>query len=543
MGYVAPASNAVDFSHAAGYSAPAYTAVNLASIVPPTYQSVVEALAGALAHSSVLNAHPAAASGAALALVRNTQVFGRSTVTEAVAAAELSSGGLLVLALITNSMTAATVDANQLRVPRTAVNGFSVAEVNAITYLAKEVVSNGVGVNAIADFGGLVASVLEALSFVHSHATRVEAIDSLAAGFTASSVLSVVYHLVREIDEALGVGDSLLRRQFNEILESAAVGNTLTNKLKAKETALAELGVSGLVRLLFKSFVESGVGFTTNTVEDVRILRAIAEALTIVEVADDFLHAAQIVAEAAALTSIGRWFIGGLATSTAGVGAQLDQTVRALKVAITTLGMTATATPHLRLMALISESLGDSDSLDFRQILSQVLTDGFAFVGSLVIAGQAYYVRVMNTETFGLWEYNNFNFNSFALVGNKYMAASSTGIFELTGSTDAGTNIAASVKTGLMDFGTSLKKRMPEAYIGYTSTGTLVMKVTTTTGGTKEENWYQLTETQGAHDTERLKVGKGLSARYWQFEVINSGGADFDIASIELHPVVLTRRV
>jgi hypothetical protein len=40
-----------------------------------------------------------------------------------------------------------------------------------------------------------------------------------------------------------------------------------------------------------------------------------------------------------------------------------------------------------------------------------------------------------------------------------------------------------------------------------------------------------------------VKIGKGLRSRYWQFELVNIDGADFDLDTIEFHPVLLTRRV
>jgi hypothetical protein len=40
-----------------------------------------------------------------------------------------------------------------------------------------------------------------------------------------------------------------------------------------------------------------------------------------------------------------------------------------------------------------------------------------------------------------------------------------------------------------------------------------------------------------------VRLGKGLEARYWQFEVRNQGGAYFDLNTIELKPTKLRRRV
>ena len=51
------------------------------------------------------------------------------------------------------------------------------------------------------------------------------------------------------------------------------------------------------------------------------------------------------------------------------------------------------------------------------------------------------------------------------------LAANSNGIYVLTGDDSAGTDIDALIKTGLIDFGTSLEKQIPYAYIGLSKSG------------------------------------------------------------------------
>jgi hypothetical protein len=55
---------------------------------------------------------------------------------------------------------------------------------------------------------------------------------------------------------------------------------------------------------------------------------------------------------------------------------------------------------------------------------------------------------------------------------------------------------------------------------------------------------YLLTATgkSGLHGNH-VRLGKGLVARYWQFEVRNQGGAAFELNAIELKPTQLRRRV
>ena len=100
------------------------------------------------------------------------------------------------------------------------------------------------------------------------------------------------------------------------------------------------------------------------------------------------------------------------------------------------------------------------------------------------------------------------------------------------------------IKTGISNLGSGLKKRVPRAYIGYTSDGTLLLKTITTQTGQKIERWYQLGEhTADAPYQGRVKMARGVDSVYWQFELTNIDGADFEIDTLQLYPVAITRRI
>lgn len=152
---------------------------------------------------------------------------------------------------------------------------------------------------------------------------------------------------------------------------------------------------------------------------------------------------------------------------------------------------------------------------------------------------------VLNTKTLGATPYNNFDFNSFAAFNETTYAAKTDGIYDLTGDTDQGEAIVAEIRTGQMNLGTGKEKRCPTAYIGAKTNGSLVMKVVTDEpSGTKTENWYAV-ETRPADSvrTTRVTFGRGLKSVYWQFALSNVDGSDFELASLEMLPVILTRRI
>ena len=152
---------------------------------------------------------------------------------------------------------------------------------------------------------------------------------------------------------------------------------------------------------------------------------------------------------------------------------------------------------------------------------------------------------VMNTEgDRPLSQYLNYDFNSFARIGDRYFAASDEGLYQLGGDTDDGERIDAHIKTMMLDFGTPLQKRVVSAYVGYTASGSLVLKVRSVDDGRLVEHWYKSKAVTADAPREGYKrLGMGAKSRYWQFELANVDGADFEITQVELHPMVLTRRV
>lgn len=148
---------------------------------------------------------------------------------------------------------------------------------------------------------------------------------------------------------------------------------------------------------------------------------------------------------------------------------------------------------------------------------------------------------VMQTERGALTEYTNYPFNSFAAFNGTFLGASEDGVFALTGDTDNGAAIAAAARGMTTDFGSSHLKRIERAYVGYRSTGQMVLRVVTEERWTRDYAIAPATHAglHGAH----ARFGRGLEARYWQFEVRNHEGCDFSMDMIELKPIKLKRRV
>lgn len=209
--------------------------------------------------------------------------------------------------------------------------------------------------------------------------------------------------------------------------------------------------------------------------------------------------------------------------------------------------VSAELTGSAAIFAFLSDSFEFDASLTDQQQIIQALQDGIEFGITLYTGADTYTAWVMTPETRAMRSYSNYAFNSYAHFGGRLFAAKDDGIYVLEGDTDAGQAISASVRTGLLDFGSRQLKRVERAYLGYTAKGTLALRVTTTSPeGEKIDYTYRMVTPplSDAPRETRIVIGKGLQSVYWAFELDNSlDGADFELHDMTVLPIVLSRKV
>lgn len=210
-----------------------------------------------------------------------------------------------------------------------------------------------------------------------------------------------------------------------------------------------------------------------------------------------------------------------------------------------TMAVTETLSLERTVVVVEVDTIMVTDTASVQQVLTELLEDGVVLATSVSFGAEDYDAWVINTQTLGPSQYTNFPFNSFALYRGQYYAAGDDGVYVLEGETDEGSAIAARVRTGLSNLGSGRQKRMPQAYLGYTSSGELVLKVRITgVTGEKREYWYRGTkQTADATREGRIKIGRGLKSVYWEFELCNKDGAEFELDVIQLWPMILDRRL
>jgi hypothetical protein len=207
--------------------------------------------------------------------------------------------------------------------------------------------------------------------------------------------------------------------------------------------------------------------------------------------------------------------------------------------------MVAVPSGSARILAVIDETIaiGDTPATTLEALSRLQETVGFNV--TLTIGDETYVAWVVNTETRAAWEYANYPFNSFCEFDGRCYGAAADGIYTLGGETDAGTDIKARFRLGLSTLGIAKEKRIPAIYWGVRTNGDVIIKmIVTDETGEKFEHWYRLTARGAAGTREaRTQIGRGLESVYWDMEVENVDGADFEFDNIQMLPMILDRRV
>lgn len=152
-----------------------------------------------------------------------------------------------------------------------------------------------------------------------------------------------------------------------------------------------------------------------------------------------------------------------------------------------------------------------------------------------------YSAYALQTERRALTTYSNLPIRGLTAFNGVYLAAGPGGLFVLGGNTDAGALISATARLANTDFGSAQLKRVEQMFVNYRTDGDLTLKVIT-----DEHEAYDYTLPAAGHATlaaGRTKIGRGAKGVYWQMELSNRDGADFEFDRITVDPQALSRKL
>lgn len=196
-----------------------------------------------------------------------------------------------------------------------------------------------------------------------------------------------------------------------------------------------------------------------------------------------------------------------------------------------------TLTPRLVLSATASDEAVLDDNFSVKMLYRPEVWEQVTFTAIFAAPDGGVTTWALNTRTGAVTEYENYDFNSFANLGVHYLGASADGLYALDGDDDDGTPTIARLKSGYAQFGGSRFTAFKAAYLGIRGDGNIYLKLDTADG--RSYTYKTVIQDQ---QTTKVRLGKGLRARYFAFE-LTTEGQDFDLDNVEFIPMVATRRV
>ena len=159
-----------------------------------------------------------------------------------------------------------------------------------------------------------------------------------------------------------------------------------------------------------------------------------------------------------------------------------------------------------------------------------------------VYTNAALMVHVMNTITNAVTVFSNYDYDSFAVIDGKYIAAGEQGLVQLDAAElDVTDQITARFATGQLKLGSSAQKRLSDFYFAARSEGSIRLMVYV---DDQAPYIYTLDPVAVSRLKQRRSlIGKGARGKYWQFAFENTNGLDFEFDSMSIAAVVTDRRI
>lgn len=176
------------------------------------------------------------------------------------------------------------------------------------------------------------------------------------------------------------------------------------------------------------------------------------------------------------------------------------------------------------------ESVCVGSGLTLNSVIEMMIRERVAVAGSVTQARKESIQYAVNAISGALSLYEGFGFKQFATAAGKTYAVKDDGLYVLTGGTDNGNPLSASIDFGASDFGVAQSKRLSTVFAGIATDGEVYLRVSGDGGQT------QVYRAINRGDEVKATTAKGLVARHWRvkLELMNASYADVDNLEIEI---------
>lgn len=342
--------------------------------------------------------------------------------------------------------------------------------------------------------------------------------------------------------------DALSRRIYTTVsrtplvLGGVARPEAYEGTKKTRENLVLGEDPAAVVHLL----ATSGITFTSLATGDYRLVARAVSLLILAGRATNYAEAMQQVADALAFADLAEWLRQGGVADALVLSSRLDAFYAAFANVVERLVLMAQAAPEFTLTVALRDGFAFDAAASHEAQLAAQLADAIGFAMSLSFDNGEFIAWVMNTESRGLTQYTNYPFNSFAKIGGRHYGAHPGGLALLGGDDDMGAPIKAKLRLGMFDFGSRHLKSFSDAFVGMSTNGQMLLKAVFVDDRTGEKSMaiYKVLARPAAGGVRetRAKLGKGIQAVDWDFQLENVDGADFDLQSIQFYPTQLSRR-
>lgn len=320
------------------------------------------------------------------------------------------------------------------------------------------------------------------------------------------------------------------------ITENQSVTSTQSNSLISTRVVTESMTLRDVVLLAFYAVAAESVTMTDLAAPKFEDVVAVVEKVLATGSGASQHNAVIVAAAAMVLQDLVEAGKGADVVESATLTDTIVNQFKAYCAAIEQAQITATPSMTLRLSLPVTDGVTATDATSANGVLSEVLSAGVAFEIVFNDGETTYRGWAMNMQNFGVTEYQNYPFNSMVKFQGVYLGANANGVYRLDGDTDAGEEIDARIKTGILGFRN--QTRVDSAYLTLRSDGDVLLKVIT---AEKTENWYSLSGSENLSQ-KRVKLGRGLQSSLYQFELTNITGSDLELSGMEIIPVILSRK-
>lgn len=225
-----------------------------------------------------------------------------------------------------------------------------------------------------------------------------------------------------------------------------------------------------------------------------------------------------------------------------GVGLSLEVEAHPVEVLVVlNSNMTAAAVMSFSVVvdAVATGGIGFVSVSDAEAILGASIFESLKLLTDAAVFDSSASVYVVNRNLGSTTRYEQFDFARYISVAGFSYGVKADGVYLIGADTDDGEAIRSSIDFGKQDFKTSQHKALMNAYLTLSSSGTLQLRVVDDSG---TEYFYSVRDSE-RHNTVRADLGRGLKANYYELQLYNEGGADFDVSDIEFLVAPLSRRI